>query len=42
MQEMQERWAQTQGQKNPLEKEIAAHSSILAREIQWTEEVGRP
>ena len=26
------------GQKDPLEKEMATHSSILAWEIQWTEE----
>ena len=26
--------------KIPLEKEMAAHSSILAREIPWTEEPG--
>ena len=28
-------------QKNPLEKEIATHSSILAWEMPWTEEPGR-
>ena len=28
------------GQENPLEKEMAAHSSILAWEIPWTEEPG--
>ena len=28
------------GQKNPLEKEMAIHSSILAWEIPWTEEPG--
>ena len=28
--------------KIPLEKEMAAHSSILAWEIPWTEEPGRP
>ena len=28
------------GGKIPLEKEIASHSSILAREIPWTEEPG--
>ena len=28
------------GQKNPLEKEMATHSSILAWEITWTEEPG--
>ena len=27
-------------QEDPLEKEIAAHSSILAWEIPWTEELG--
>ena len=29
------------GQEDPLEKEMAAHSSILAWEIPWTEEPGR-
>ena len=29
------------GWENPLEKEIATHSSILAWEIPWTEEAGR-
>ena len=29
------------GQEDPLEKEIATHSSILAWEIPWTEEPGR-
>ena len=28
--------AQDQGQEDPLEKEMATHSSILAREILWT------
>ena len=28
------------GQKDPLEKEKATHSSILAWEILWTEETG--
>ena len=28
------------GQEDPLEKEIATHSSILAWEIPWTEEFG--
>ena len=27
--------------KDPLEKEMATHSSILAWEIPWTEEPGR-
>ena len=30
MQETQEMWVQSLGQENPLEKEMAAHSSILA------------
>ena len=30
----------SQGQKYPLEKGMAAHSSILAWEIPWTEEPG--
>ena len=29
------------GQEGPLEKEMATHSSILAREIPWTKEPGR-
>ena len=29
------------GQEDPLEKEMATHSSIHAWEIQWTEELGR-
>ena len=28
------------GREDPLEKEIATHSSILAWEISWTEEPG--
>ena len=28
------------GQKDPLEKEMAAHSSILAWKTPWTEETG--
>ena len=28
------------GQEDPLEKEMASHSSILAWEIPWTEEPG--
>ena len=28
------------GQEDPLEKEMATHCSILAWEIQWTEESG--
>ena len=37
---VQETWVQSLGQKDPLEKEIATHSSILVREIPWTEEPG--
>ena len=38
---MQETWVQSLGQKTPLEKEMATHSSILAWRIPWTEESGR-
>ena len=37
---MQETWVQSLGCEDPLKKEMAAHSSILAREIPWTEEPG--
>ena len=37
---MQELWVQSQGWEDPLEKEMATHSSILARGIPWTEEAG--
>ena len=33
--------AQSLGQEDPLEKEMATHSSTLARKIPWTEEPGR-
>ena len=33
-------WVQSLGRKGPLEKEVAAHSSVLAWEILWTEEPG--
>ena len=33
--------AESLGQEDPLEKEMATHSSILAWEIPWTEEPGR-
>ena len=32
---------QSLGLENPLEKEMATHSSILTWEIPWTEEPGR-
>ena len=38
---MQEMRVQSRGGEDPLEKEMAAHSSILAWEIWWTEEPGR-
>ena len=38
---MQEMQVQSLGQENPLGKEIATHSSILAWEIPWTGEPGR-
>ena len=38
MQETQEMWFPSLGQEDPLEKEMATHSSILACEIPWTEE----
>ena len=37
---MQETQVQSLGQKDPLEKEMATHSNILAWEIPWTEEPG--
>ena len=37
---MQETWVQSLGQEDPLEKETATHSSILAWKILWTEEPG--
>ena len=38
---MQETWVQSLGQEDPLEKEMANHSSIPAWETPWTEEPGR-
>ena len=38
---VQEMWVQSLGQKDPLEKEMATHSSILAWEVPWTEEPSR-
>ena len=37
---MQETQVQSLGQEDPLEKEMATHSSILAWEIPWTVEPG--
>ena len=36
----QKTWVQSLGWEDPLEKEMATHSSILALEIPWTEEPG--
>ena len=38
---MQETRVQFLGREDPLEKEMATHSSILAWRIAWTEEPGR-
>ena len=35
-----ETWVQSLGWEDPLEKEMATHSSILAWKIPWTEEPG--
>ena len=40
MQETQETQVRSLGQEDPLEYETAAHSSILAWKIPWTEEFG--
>ena len=40
MQELLETWFPSLGQEDPLEKEMATHSSILAWRISWTEEPG--
>ena len=40
MQEMQETQVRSLGQKDPLEEEMATHSSILAQKSPWTEEPG--
>ena len=37
---MRETWVQSLGWEDPLEKEVATHSSILAWRIPWTEEPG--
>ena len=37
---MQETGVLSLGQEDPLEKELATHSSILAWKIPWTEEPG--
>ena len=37
---VQETWVPSLGREDPLEKETATHSSILAWRIPWTEEPG--
>ena len=37
---MQETWIRSLGQKDPLEKGMTTHSTILAWKIPWTEEPG--
>ena len=37
---VQETWVLSLGWEDPLEKEMAAHSSTLAWKIPWTEETG--
>ena len=41
VQEKQEMWVQSLGQKDPLEEGMATHSSVLAWRIQWIEEPDR-
>ena len=41
MQEMQEMRVSSLGGEDPLEEEMATHSSIVSWKIQWTEEPGR-
>ena len=38
---MQETWVQSLRREDPLEKEMATHSIILAWKIPWMEEPGR-
>ena len=38
---MQETWVRFLGREDPLEKEMAIHSSILAWKIPWTQEPDR-
>ena len=40
MHELQETWVRSLGCEDPLEEEMANHSSIPAELIPWTEEVG--
>ena len=38
---VRETWVRSLGREDPLEKEMATHSSTLAWKIPWTEEPGR-
>ena len=38
---MRETWVRSLGREDPLEKEMATHSSTIAWKIPWTEEPGR-
>ena len=38
---VQETWVRSLGQGDPLEKEMATHSSTLAWKVPWTEKPGR-
>ena len=40
MQETQESYVRLLGREDPLEEEMATHSSVLAWKILWTEEPG--
>ena len=40
MQETWEMWVQSLGGEDPLEEEMASHSSILAWKLSWTQEAG--
>ena len=42
MQETLETWVQSLDQEDPLEEEMATHSSILAWKTPWTEEPSNP
>ena len=38
---MQETWVRSLGREDPLEKEMAIHSSTIVWKIPWTREPGR-
>ena len=38
---MQETWVQSLGWEDPLEREMATHSSRIAWRMSWTEQPGR-